>query len=341
MDVAEATRPGREDRDDEALAPFWRISDGLGRKEAQALSQRILGRAAAREDVGPGITLPFAASSILTTRPELGLMSCFHPAGQWRWPDATLEQAGGYMLLRPADGRVVIEHDGRRTTLRAREALIAPAGGAMRFTLVQVGRLDLVRLDSGRLQAFMDALEPRLIQPVPRNNRALQVLANYGALLLRGLLPLNSVELQTLAVDHIHDLIGAMLRDRGPALPANAVDRRTARLAAVKADIETRLERRDLSIETIASLYGVSARSIQKLFESEERTFSEYVLERRLERAWYRLIASDDPGLTISSVAFEVGFGDLSYFNRSFRKRFGQSPSQVKSNAARSAMGDE
>lgn len=331
MDVADATRPDREDEDDEALAPFWRVSGGLGRKEAQALSQRMLGRVVVREDIGPGITLPFAAGSILTTRPELGLMSCFHPAPHWRWPDAAIGQEGGYLLLRPADGRVVIEHEGRRTILRAREALIAGADSAMRFTLVQVGRLDLVRLDSERLQASMAALELRLMQPVPRSNRALQVLASYGALLLRGLLPLNSVELQTLAIDHIHDLIGAMLRDRDPALPANAVDRRAARLAAVKADIETRLERRDLSVEMIASLYGVTARSVQKLFESEERTFSEYVLERRLERAWYRLITADDAGLTISAIAFEVGFGDLSYFNRSFRKRFGQSPSRVRS----------
>lgn len=331
MDVADATRPDPTDEGDKSLAPFWRVSGGLGRKEAQSLSQRILGKAAARETMAPGVALPFAASSILTTRPELGLMSCFHPTAQWSWPDPALAHLGGYLLLRPADGRVVIEHDGRRITLRAREALIAQAGDAMRFTLVQVGRLDLVRLDTGRLQAFAAALEVRLMQPVPRDNRALQVLANYGALLLRGLLPLNSAELQTLAIDHIHDLIGAMLRDRSPALPANAVDRRAARLGAVKADIETRLERRDLSIETIASLYGVTTRSIQKLFESEARTFSEYVLERRLERAWYRLIASDDPALTISCVAFEVGFGDLSYFNRSFRKRFGQSPSQARS----------
>lgn len=340
MDVANATRPGLADEDDETLAPLWRVSDGLGRKEAQALSHRILGQAVARETMAAGAALPFGASSILTTRPALGLMSCFHPAGHWRWPDAAIGQASRYLLLRPADGRVIIEHDGRRTILRAREALIAEAGSELRFTLLQVGRLDLIQLETQRLQGFLAPLEARLMQPVARSNRALQALANYGALLLRGLLPLNSAELQALAIAHIHDLIGAMLRDRSPVQPTNALDRRAARLGAVKADIETRLERRDLSIETIASLYGVSTRSIQKLFESEARTFSEYVLERRLERAWYKLIASDESGLTISGVAYEVGFGDLSYFNRSFRKRYGQSPSQVKSNAARSARDD-
>jgi AraC-like DNA-binding protein len=36
---------------------------------------------------------------------------------------------------------------------------------------------------------------------------------------------------------------------------------------------------------------------------------------------------------SISSVAFEVGFGDLSYFNRAFRRCYGATPSEVKRSA--------
>ena len=32
-------------------------------------------------------------------------------------------------------------------------------------------------------------------------------------------------------------------------------------------------------------------------------------------------------------LAFESGFGDLSYFNRRFRRRYGRSPSEVKRTA--------
>jgi AraC-like DNA-binding protein len=35
-------------------------------------------------------------------------------------------------------------------------------------------------------------------------------------------------------------------------------------------------------------------------------------------------------GLTISTIAFNCGFGDLSYFNRCFRHRFGATPSEVR-----------
>jgi AraC-like DNA-binding protein len=33
-------------------------------------------------------------------------------------------------------------------------------------------------------------------------------------------------------------------------------------------------------------------------------------------------------------VAFDVGFGDVSYFHRSFRERYGDSPAAVRAQAA-------
>jgi len=36
---------------------------------------------------------------------------------------------------------------------------------------------------------------------------------------------------------------------------------------------------------------------------------------------------------SITSVAFDAGFGDVSYFNRSFRRRFGATPSETRAEA--------
>ena len=35
---------------------------------------------------------------------------------------------------------------------------------------------------------------------------------------------------------------------------------------------------------------------------------------------------------SIASLAFEVGFGDLSYFNRAFKRFYGATPSEVRGN---------
>jgi AraC-like DNA-binding protein len=42
---------------------------------------------------------------------------------------------------------------------------------------------------------------------------------------------------------------------------------------------------------------------------------------------------------SISAIAFDAGFGDLSCFNREFRRRFGQTPSDVRAAGARYAVG--
>jgi AraC-like DNA-binding protein len=40
---------------------------------------------------------------------------------------------------------------------------------------------------------------------------------------------------------------------------------------------------------------------------------------------------------TISAIAFDAGFGDLSHFNRLFRRRFGATPSEVRAETLRSS----
>jgi len=76
----------------------------------------------------------------------------------------------------------------------------------------------------------------------------------------------------------------------------------------------------------------VTPRYLQRLFESEGTTFSEYVTGQRLAQA-YRMLS--DPRFldrTITRIAFDVGFGNLSYFNRLFRRRYGATPSDVRAN---------
>jgi AraC-like DNA-binding protein len=313
----------------ESFAPFWLVSGEAAPEEVQAMAHRVFGHVPDGDDIRADAALPFAARSALTTKPDIGLMSCFAPVTPWLWPARPSGEKSRYILVRPSDGRCVIEQMGRRVSLRARDAAIVDLAQETRFTLVELGRIDLIALDPARLPPLAQLTSDELMQAIQRGNRGLQVLAHYGALLLRGLFPLNSAPLRDLAIGHVHDLIGVMLADRS-APPVTATPRRGGRLAAIKADIETRLERRELSIDMIAGLYGVTPRAIQKAFGAEGRTFSDYVLERRLERAWLKLMSAEDGAISISGVAFEVGFGDLSYFNRSFRKRFGRSPSQVR-----------
>jgi AraC-like DNA-binding protein len=165
---------------------------------------------------------------------------------------------------------------------------------------------------------------------VPRNCEALRLLTHYSSI-LRENPTLTTPEVRHLAVTHIHDLIAVALgatRD-GEAI-AEGRGIRAARLRAVKDDILANLSAPELTIVAVALRQGVTPRYVHMLFEAEGTTFSEYVLSQRLMRAHRMLTDPRFAGQTITTIAFASGFDDLSYFDRTFRRRFGATPSDVR-----------
>jgi AraC-like DNA-binding protein len=163
----------------------------------------------------------------------------------------------------------------------------------------------------------------------------LSLLVTYASAIAEAL-PLATSELQRLAVSHMHDLLAATIRaTRGGRAIAEGRGIAAARLRSIIKDISARLADGDLSVVEIARRHRVTPRYVYKLFENEGLTFSSFVLGQRLSRA-HRILS--DPLLAdrnISSVAFDVGFGDLSYFNRAFRKRYAATPTEIRRSAIR------
>jgi len=64
--------------------------------------------------------------------------------------------------------------------------------------------------------------------------------------------------------------------------------------------------------------------------ETTGSTFSERLNELRLERAFALLTDARYWKKQIAEIALRSGFSDVSYFNRLFRKRFGETPRSVR-----------
>jgi AraC-like DNA-binding protein len=71
------------------------------------------------------------------------------------------------------------------------------------------------------------------------------------------------------------------------------------------------------------------------MFEGEGTTFTQFLLSQRLASAHRILTDRRFAERSITSVAFDVGFGDLSYFDRVFRRRYGLTPSEARTEAQR------
>jgi two-component system response regulator YesN len=90
--------------------------------------------------------------------------------------------------------------------------------------------------------------------------------------------------------------------------------------------VEAELDR-DISLHQVADRLYVNSSYLSRLFKQETgKSFSAYVIERKMERAKAALL----DGAKISEAAEMVGYHDGSYFTRVFRKYWGMTPGEVR-----------
>jgi AraC-like DNA-binding protein len=231
-----------------------------------------------------------------------------------------------------------IQRSGRRTISQlGREATAEPGGGvllsnanASTNVVPMPSRTVSLRVPRKPMAALVPALEDALVRPLPPGAGVLRLLVRYLDV-LDDEQALTTSELQRAVATHIHDLCALALgATRDAAETAYGRGVRAARMRAIKGDIDENLADGDVSAAALALRQGVSSRYIHKLFESEGVTLSQFVRRQRLARV-HRMLA--DPRYAhraIGALAFDVGFGDLSTFNREFRRSFGVTPSDVR-----------
>jgi len=245
-----------------------------------------------------------------------------------------VQDDGGDFRLLQAEGAPY------RFTARGFDSLVPQGGAALLYNgaisrVCYLGpcRVTGIRIRRDDLKPHVRNLDERAFRPVESGSATLRLLNNYVAVLRREG-PSSDPILAARVASHLTDLVALALgATRDAAEVAQGRGLRAARLAAIKADIDANICEPGLSVETAAARQGVSPRYVQVLFESEALTFTEYLVARRLARA-YRMLT--DPGFavrTISSIAFDAGFGDLSYFNRTFRRLYGATPTDVRAGA--------
>ena len=216
--------------------------------------------------------------------------------------------------------------------LHAGDAVLKRSSDMSVFDRPSLGGSFSIRIPHAVLSSLVDDAVMRLI---PRDTVALKLLTAYtGPLLDQD--GLETLEVQRLVVAHVHDLVALILGATGDAAEvAESRGVRAARLRSAKAYIVENSSRRDLSVGTVAAHLGVTPRYLQKLFENDGGTFSAFLLAQRLASAHRMLTQPKFAQCAVSVIAYDAGFGDLSYFNRSFRQRYGATPRDIRQTAAR------
>jgi len=217
---------------------------------------------------------------------------------------------------------------GREVRLKRGDAIVLAGGDVGSHTTFHSARLVTVEFPEAGLTRTLRDPARFCARSIDGRTPALLLLRRY----LNGLWTSGAIDarsLHPLVAAHVLDLSAfAVGASRESAAVSNG-GVRAARLQAIKDDILGRLGG-ELSLDDVAARHCVTPRYGRMLFESEGTSFSEFVREERLKCARRMLVSRSFNHLLISEIAYEVGFNDLSYFNRSFRRRFEMSPGEMR-----------
>ena len=116
-----------------------------------------------------------------------------------------------------------------------------------------------------------------------------------------------------------------------------------ARAKAFRAYIDSRLADPDLKPAEVASHAGVSERYLRAVLAAEGESFSSYVLRQRLQRCAQLLADAAWRERTITELAFQTGFSNVTYFGQAFKTQYGLTPRDYRGrivSEARAAAAD-
>ena len=95
--------------------------------------------------------------------------------------------------------------------------------------------------------------------------------------------------------------------------------------------IDDHLNDPELSNRHIARALNISLRYLHSLFEDEPETVHALILHKRLRQARKLLLNPSSAARNVQQIAYLTGFASAAHFSRSFKKKFGVAPSEVRS----------
>lgn len=94
--------------------------------------------------------------------------------------------------------------------------------------------------------------------------------------------------------------------------------------------VEDNLNDANLSPKKIAKANRISLSYLYKLFRDNNTTVGQFIQAKRLQRAYELLVADPKAAVTVSEIAYLVGFKNASHFSRAFSQHFRIAPRDAR-----------
>jgi AraC-like DNA-binding protein len=245
---------------------------------------------------------------------------------------ASRHGGGQFYFIVQIDGIGELRQAGAEAILHPGEAALIDGDRASEFVFLHGCRKLVLHIPSPLLKAYCRGCEPRL---------ATRIEASGYAKALISLLRTAADQIgqfdgdsSRLVADQILSGVAHLVcgdRGDGPE-PTRTTSPHT--LENVKRLVRQSLADPDLTITRAASLAGMSSRKLQRLFQASGVTYGDWLRGERLRHCYFELVSSRERSVSITDLAFNWGFSDVSHFSRAFRAEFGVCARDVRARAA-------
>jgi len=295
-----------------------------------AVWREIVARKLLRVEVEP-LTLPFQIEATLRVLPGLRVgFAAFGASINRRTQEIVAQDNDDVFLLISLEGEVTVAQKDAELALNEGDCSFMSCKQEGNFIRSSYGGVLCARFERNALSLRVPNIDECMGRVIRRETEALRMLTTY----LRSLddnQGLKSEKLREMVVNQIYDLAALVLMpfsDRATLERDDGIGAR--RLRAVKKHITQNLAQAALSLNDAAAACQLSARQVQRLFAGEGTTFSQYLLNKRLARVHTALTDRRQANRSIGEIVLASGFGDVSHFNRAFRRRYGLAPSDLR-----------
>nr|WP_245695322.1 helix-turn-helix domain-containing protein [Streptomyces antibioticus] len=233
-------------------------------------------------------------------------------------------------------GSALVFQDGRRAHLRPGSLVFYDAGRPFSVVLPEAQRARVLMVPRPLLrlsEAELRRITAQVVGDPPDSPAALLLPLLDG--LVREIDAVAPAAREELA-RAVADLLAALAATRSTGTEAagagpSAGTGQAAMLDRIKATIEARLAEPELSPGVLAAEHGISLRYLHKLFQERGTTVGGWIRRRRLEACRAELARPLAADRTIAAVAARWGFASPTHFSHAFRKAYGVSPVQYRS----------
>jgi AraC-like DNA-binding protein/mannose-6-phosphate isomerase-like protein (cupin superfamily) len=244
-------------------------------------------------------------------------------------PEPSSDNQDCYFAVMLCSGNYKLEQAGREVFLKAGEMTFYDATRPHRISIPESFSKVLVSIPRSLLKQTIRNVDDLTATKISATSGLPAITTNFIRTTVQQLSSLKQSEFNSLSEQLLNMFTLTLSGTETAQLQSNTKHRRLL-LTRVKQQIMTQLFDPDLDANVIASRIGISKRYLNNLFHEEETSLMGFVLDHRMAECRKQLLNILQQEKTISEIAFQAGFNNMSHFSRVFKSYFGHSPREYR-----------